>query len=128
MPDEPRARSTPESRAQTRPAAAPQPLLSTLRADPDMAELIQLFVDELPERVRTLQDYWSRGELSELKRVAHQLKGASGGYGFAPVGLAAGELEHRLVDIAARATETDLKDIAARVERLIRTCERVRTT
>lgn len=105
--------------SQTHSAA---PILSTYASDPDMLELIQLYVEEIPERVRTIQDYWSRKDLAELKRIAHQIKGASGGYGFPTVGAAAGVLEHQLTDT----TTPDLSAVSRQIDQLIDLCARVR--
>jgi HPt (histidine-containing phosphotransfer) domain-containing protein len=98
------------------------PILSTYASDPDMLELIQMYVDEIPERIRTIQDYWTRKDLAELKRIAHQIKGASGGYGFPTVGTAAGVLEHQLTG----ATTPDLAEISRQIDQLIDLCARVR--
>ena len=99
----------------------PTPIISDYASDPDMLELIQMYVDEIPERVRSIQDYWNRGDIAELKRIAHQIKGASGGYGFPTVGAAAGMLEHHL------ATPTpDLNECSRQIDELIDLCARVR--
>ena len=107
------------------PQSAP-PILSTLASDPDMSELIQLFVEEIPDRVRTLQDFWQRRDLNELKRIAHQLKGSGGGYGFATLGAAAGTLEHTLDQTAS--AQPDLDSIARQVDDLVNLCTRVRVS
>ena len=106
--------------------SATAPIISTLASDPDMGELIQLFVEEIPERVRTLQDFWQRKDLNELKRIAHQLKGSGGGYGFASLGAAAGTLEHTLMQTPA--AQPDLESIARQVDELVNLCSRVRVS
>ena len=68
------------------------PIYSSLD-EPDMAELVEEFVACLQERVAALDAAVAAGNLAEITRLAHQLKGASGGYGFESVGIAAGELE-----------------------------------
>ena len=55
---------------------------STLGGDPDMAELVEMFVDEMPDRISTLQELMAAGDWEELGRFAHQMKGACGSYGF----------------------------------------------
>ena len=107
------------------PESAP-PIISTLASDPDMVELIQLFVEEIPDRVRTMQDYWQRRDLAELKRLAHQLKGSGGGYGFATLGAAAGKLEHTLNN--ASGPQSNLETIASQVDELVDLCTRVRVS
>lgn len=106
------------------PAHTPSatPILSTYASDPDMLDLIQLFVDEIPDRVRTIQEFWERRDLAELKRIAHQIKGASGGYGFPTVGEAAGVLEHQLTSTPT----PDLSAVSRQVDELIDLCARIR--
>ena len=57
-------------------------LYSTLADDPDMGELVELFVDELPARIAALNAAFAAGDVDGLGRFAHQLKGAAGSYGF----------------------------------------------
>ena len=73
-----------------------EPLLSEFSDDQDMAELVELFVEEMGERIASLERLWSENELEDLRVVAHQLKGASGGYGFPSITEAATELESRI--------------------------------
>ena len=58
------------------------PLYSTLASDPEMAPLVEMFVDDLPERVQLLLDHLQASDRDGLRRVAHQLTGAAGSYGF----------------------------------------------
>lgn len=55
---------------------------STLGADPELAELVELFVEEMPERIGRLLGELDDQNWTELARTAHQLKGAAGSYGF----------------------------------------------
>ncbi len=71
---------------------------STYEDDPDMLEIVQEFAAELPDRVKTLEGCLEAGDLTELKTLAHQLKGAGGGYGFPPITEAAAQLEQVLKD------------------------------
>ena len=67
------------------PEAAPADLIqSSFAADLDMKEILGEFVAKLPERVDELGRLLSGGNLDELRRAVHQLKGAGGGYGFPP--------------------------------------------
>lgn len=96
-----------------------KPLLSEYADDPDMAELIELFVGELPERVALLTDALAQGDMDLLAGAAHQIKGAGGGYGF-PALTEAG----RHLETAARESRDDLETVKARVEDLIDICNR----
>ena len=73
-----------------------RPLRSEFADDPDMQEIIELFVGEMPRRLGELTTCWERRELDRLTHLVHQLKGSSGGYGFPTLGHAAGQLEETL--------------------------------
>jgi HPt (histidine-containing phosphotransfer) domain-containing protein len=100
------------------------PLVSEFSNDPDMRDLIAMFVDEMPEKVATLESLARSRDFESLKRLAHQLKGASGGYGFTPVGAAAGVLEETLKSLSA-SQDTELATIESQVKGLINLCNRV---
>ena len=61
--------------------------------DPDMADLIQEFVGELASRADALSADLRAGRTDDLRRRAHQLRGAAAGYGFPEISGAAGALE-----------------------------------
>jgi CheY-like chemotaxis protein/HPt (histidine-containing phosphotransfer) domain-containing protein len=107
-------------RARTLPPEAP--LYSDLENDDDIAELVRTFVASLPERQRSLREAFDRGDLVGLMRLAHQLKGAGGGYGFQPITDAAERLEH-----AARGG-SDLAAIERCLGELNLVLQRVRTS
>jgi HPt (histidine-containing phosphotransfer) domain-containing protein len=67
--------------------------LSEFADDPDMVELIELFVDGIPAQIAKLEAASAAGDPDGVRRIAHQLKGAAGGYGFSTVTDAAGVLE-----------------------------------
>lgn len=69
------------------------PIYSTLATDPDLHELVELFVDEMPERIANLTRSSANRQWNELQRLAHQLKGAAGGYGFTSISPAAAVVE-----------------------------------
>ncbi len=69
------------------------PIYSSLIDDPDLGDLIELFVDEMPERLATFDAVFQSGNRAELRRLAHQLKGSAGSYGFESATRLAGELE-----------------------------------
>jgi HPt (histidine-containing phosphotransfer) domain-containing protein len=50
--------------------------------EPDvLAEVLRLFLDEVPRRVERLTAAWQDGNAVELQRAAHSLKGSSGNIG-----------------------------------------------
>lgn len=68
-------------------------LYSSLGGDPDLGEIVELFVEEMPDRVATLLDQLEAADWEGLHRAAHQLKGAAGSYGYAPISDYAAVLE-----------------------------------
>ncbi len=72
------------------------PIRSTYEADPDMLEIVCDFARELPARVTKIETLLATHAFAELQTLAHQLKGAGGGYGFAQITEAAGRLEQAL--------------------------------
>ncbi|MEM1166454.1 MAG: Hpt domain-containing protein [Planctomycetota bacterium] len=95
------------------------PLRSEFADDPDMAELIELFVAEMPDRVSELHRSLESGDIDQLESIAHQLKGACGGYGFEVIGHAAAALEQ-----VVRSGERDVSALRSEVESLVTLCSR----
>ena len=100
-------------------AAAVAMIRSEFADDPDMTELVDYFVQEMPDRVATLAECWRDNRLADLRQLAAQLRASSGGYGFPGVTEAAAKLERSLED------QSDLETIRAEVESLIDLCRRV---
>ncbi|HEV3299429.1 MAG TPA: Hpt domain-containing protein [Planctomycetaceae bacterium] len=73
---------------------AKTPIRSEFAMEADFREVLESFVEALPERCRLLSELHQIGSLDELGRQAHQLKGAGGGYGFPEISAAGAELQH----------------------------------
>lgn len=73
-----------------------EPIHSTYEDDPDMLEIVREFAEEAPARAVELETRLEDGDLEKLRTLAHQLKGAGGGYGFPQVTELAAELEQAL--------------------------------
>ncbi len=99
-----------------------QLLYSSLASDPDLAELVEIFVESLPERVESLRQAFEQGDWETLRRTAHQLKGAAGSYGFDPLSPSAAQLEQSV----ASGPEQDVEAIRQALEELLDLCSRVR--
>ncbi len=70
------------------------PLLSSLPLDdPDFREVVEEFVERLYERLDAMQQSLRSGDLEELARLAHWLKGSGGTAGFDAFTTPARELE-----------------------------------
>ncbi|MBL4886042.1 MAG: Hpt domain-containing protein [Planctomycetaceae bacterium] len=77
---------------------ANEPVYSAFADDPDFAELVEFFVDAIPERCEMLQENHRQNKSDELRTIAHQLKGAGGGYGFDDLSAHAARLEQACKD------------------------------
>lgn len=95
-------------------------LYSELAADADLAELIELFVSELPDRIAHMRQALEGGNAELLCRLAHQLKGAGGSHGFPHLGPAAWKVEN-----AAREIK-ELARLSACIDELEAVCSRAR--
>ena len=73
-------------------------IYSDLGTDPDFGELVEMYVEEMPDRVATLQQAHAAADTELLQRTAHQLKGASGSYGFPMLTPYAAALEYAVRD------------------------------
>lgn len=66
---------------------------STLADDPDFADILPLFIDELPGIRAVVNDAARSNDFDSLRREAHKLRGSAGGYGFSGLSTLAGKLE-----------------------------------
>lgn len=63
--------------------------------DPSFADLIGEFVDGLDARVQAIQEAIDAQALDTVESLAHQLKGAGGGYGYPALSQVSAQLEKR---------------------------------
>lgn len=101
-------------------ATAEVAFYSVLGDDPDLGEIVTLFVEEMPLRIRHLQAHFGCANWDELARLAHQLKGAAGSYGFDQLTPFAARLEKAVRNGEPQAS------IRAVLEDLVEACGRVR--
>jgi HPt (histidine-containing phosphotransfer) domain-containing protein len=97
-----------------------KPIYSTLGTDPDLREIVQMFVEEMPDRMSSLLDRLNASDWEGLRRVAHQLKGAAGSYGFEPITRLAARLED-----AVRESQPE-EALRRMVEELVDLCHRAK--
>jgi HPt (histidine-containing phosphotransfer) domain-containing protein len=96
-------------------------LYSSLGGDPDLGELVEMFVDEIPQRVARMRDCMDEGDTDGLRRTAHQLKGAVGSYGFSQLTPA---LEH--LESLARTGGSAIDELWQALEDVADLCGRMR--
>ena len=95
-------------------------LYSSLAFDADLAPLVELFVEDLPDRAELLLDRLQASDFEGLRRLAHQMSGAAGSYGFQEITVEAAALEE---DIRRSPEE----DVAGGVNALIDLLRRARS-
>ncbi len=99
-----------------------KPVVSEFCDHADMVELVEMFVNELPDKAAAMEKAFVDRDLDELRRLSHQLKGAAGGYGFPTITEAA-----KVVEGDAQAEES-LEKLAREVKDLVSLCGRARAT
>jgi len=87
-------------------------LHSELADDPDLADVVRAFALALPDRAAALAAAVRETDDVETSRLAHQLKGAAGSYGFPSVSTVA-----RTLEVHTRAADREAQ--LAAVERLL---------
>ena len=100
--------------------ADPTGYYSSLAQDPDLGELVELFVAEMPAKMTAFQAAAACQNWATLRTLAHQLKGAAGSYGFGKLTLFAQELE------AAVQEPTPETAVLGPLQQLLAACQRVR--
>jgi signal transduction histidine kinase/DNA-binding NarL/FixJ family response regulator len=86
---------------------------------PKMKKILEEFVADLPAQVGKIYDCLARGELDTVRRAAHQIRGAGGGYGFPQLTKPAAQLEQSVND------SQPLDAITAQMNELIAVIRRV---
>jgi len=98
--------------------APDEAIASAFRDDPAMVGVIAEFVGQLPERLAQMRQAAGAGLWDVLRRLAHQLKGAGGSYGYTCLTEAARELE-------SHANQADVEGAVLALNHLARLCERI---
>jgi CheY-like chemotaxis protein len=94
----------------------PEPLVSALLHEAGMTEVIDQFVDKLPDVIMRLEAAHGSADVAELAREARRVKGEAAGVGFDSITAAAGAVEE-----AANAGAAP-NDLRPRLTDLIRLC------
>ena len=100
-------------------ALVAEPLRSTLASSPRMARILPEFIADLPKHVGAIASLLREGDMDQLRRRVHQLKGAGGGYGFPDISRRAAEAE----DAIKR--QAGLDEIRAQIDQLTALIRRV---
>ncbi|MEO0530624.1 MAG: Hpt domain-containing protein [Planctomycetota bacterium] len=94
-------------------------LADQLLADPAFKAIVDRFIAEVPDRLRNLEAAIGENNHGEARRLAHQLKGAGGSFGFPAITNAASGVEDACMtcDIGG--------DLEALMDQLEATCNAV---
>jgi HPt (histidine-containing phosphotransfer) domain-containing protein len=108
-------KSTSSEGALTSTAEPPTPLVSDIGDDPDMADILAPFVEGLTQTADRLGLALEANDREAIRTMAHQLKGAAGGYGFPSITASAGRLEvSARTDAALNGLVFELSDLCRR--------------
>jgi signal transduction histidine kinase/FixJ family two-component response regulator len=81
------------------PAGQQESIVSCILEDaPEMAELVEKFIEQLPAMLGSIDEAWKAGDWQMLKARAHDLKGMGGSYGFPQLTEVARRIESELVE------------------------------
>lgn len=106
-----------ESSADVKRPVEVEPLISEYADDPDMVEIIGMFVQGLEVRITDITQAFDDRILSTVASIAHQLKGAAGGYGYPELSELAFEVEQLAKQ---NAPENQLEPALTRLVKLCR--------
>ena len=91
---------------------AEETLQSVFADNPVIARILPKFLGCLDARVQAMSAALADGQLEELRRLAHQLKGAGGSYGFPSLSEAAKRLEFEARDGQREAATASLAEVS----------------
>ncbi len=96
-----------------------EPIYSDLaQSDPDSAEIVELFVDGLTQRLEVMQDALQANDMDCLRRLTHQLKSSGGGHGYPTLSQSASALEQQIQKGATGEITRGLDELASLVARI----------
>ena len=108
-----------QQKNQLESAARGDDIISFLDDDPDYQKTIEMFVNNLPGRIREMQDAFDKGDMKELATKVHALKGLGGFAGFSVYTEKAKELEQTI-------RNEQIEDIKRQLDEMSRLCLRTK--
>lgn len=98
----------------------PDKIVSNLLEEaPELAGLIKQFIDALPDMVGDFAAAIEQKDWVRLRKLAHDMKGLGGGYGYPMLSDIAERIGLRLHDTQFAALESDLQEMRVLVEHII---------
>lgn len=99
-----------------------EPLISSHQDDPQMVDVISAYVQELPGKVRAVEEAMARKDAKALESVVRMLKGEGSAYGFEIITETAARIETAILEGA------DLGSVAADTKELVKLCMHARSS
>jgi len=99
-----------------------EPLFSTLANDPAMVEVVQEFLNELPDRIRGIETALRENDLEKLIEHMRRLKGDGASYGYEVITDTASDIEKSLLNDEA------IQKLRESIDQLIKLCLHARIT
>lgn len=97
-----------------------EPIKSELvEEDPTYVDLVEQFVDGLGNRLQAMRDAIASDELTSVKNLAHQLKGAGGGHGYPILTEVAASLERSADASAVEECKKRIDELASLISRVV---------
>jgi PAS domain S-box-containing protein len=97
--------------AMTTQKPSDEAIRSIFAGDPDMTDVTEAFIARLPDRMAAMSESLANNGHEELRRLAHQLKGAGGGYGYPSLTEQARKLEDAAKAADVEAARLALKEL-----------------
>ena len=97
-----------------------EPLFSSLAEDTSMEEFINGFVNDLPSKLRYVEELLTAGNFEQLETAARHLKSEAGGFGFEPISEAAAAVESAVQDKKGEA------NVQSHMSQLVHWCQLAR--
>ncbi len=95
------------------------PIYSELaQSDADFAEIVELFVNGLINRLRSMEDALQHNDLDGLRRLFHQLKGSGGGHGYPLLTSKAADLERLVINSNVEQLKAGLEELTHLMSRV----------
>lgn len=95
------------------------PIKSSLASDPDMLDLVEMFVEDAEGKAQNFERLLEGQEWEEIKRAAHQLKGSSGGYGFECLTPLARDLEAAMNESRTEGVQELIEELNANLRAIV---------
>jgi histidine phosphotransfer protein HptB len=100
------------------PEPASIPIFSTFADDPDLIDLIEMYVGVLPERLAAMRQALEQSDIEQLRMLAHQMKGSGGSHGFTVLSEKAAEVEKSCKAQSLDEIQAGLNDLAVLISRV----------